>query len=512
MMHLTCTNMKVEDVKAALIKARAAGIRNILALRGDPPLGVEVWEKCENGLSYAVDLVKLIRAEHGDYFGIAVAGYPEAHVEAESLAADVQRLKEKLDAGADFVVTQLFYDVELFGKWVQMCRDAGITAPIVPGIMPIQSYAGFHRMTGFCKTFVPESIKAALEGIKDDDAAVKAYGVELAADMSRALLEQGSPGLHFYTLNLEKSVTDILETLGFLAPRAVPLPWKQSQLLQRRAESVRPIFWANRPGSYLHRTQAWDEFPNGRWGDAASPAFGDLADYHLCPMRAGAPAERRRLWGEADAVTDVKAVQTVFEGYLSGSVSRLPWSETPLSSETDALREPLAALTRAGCLPINSQPRVHGADSADPVVGWGGPGGVVYQKAYIEFFAPPAVMRKVLAAAETHPSLRVLALDRAGNRESTYGADERVTAVTWGVFPGQQVLQPTVVDNDAFVCWKDEAFALWRSQWQTLYPEDSQAWAVLQEIQDSYWLVNVVDNDFVNGDIFKALEAVLEDK
>lgn len=159
MMHLTCTNINIDDVKLALKRARADGIRNILALRGDPPHGADAWEKTEGGLSYGVDLVKLIREEHGDWFGIAVAGYPEGHTQATSLEEDMQHLKAKVDAGADFIVTQLFYDVDMFIAWVARCREAGITCPIVPGIMPIQSYVGFNRMTTLCKTFVPQEIK-----------------------------------------------------------------------------------------------------------------------------------------------------------------------------------------------------------------------------------------------------------------------------------------------------------------------------------------------------------------
>jgi methylenetetrahydrofolate reductase (NADPH) len=117
---------------------------------------------------------------------------------------------------------------------------------------------------------------------------VKAYGVDLAAKMCRRLLDAGVPGLHFYTLNLEKSVTNILEILGFVSSRrTTSLPWMQSSIRRREKEDVRPIFWANRPRSYLDRTALWDEFPNGRWGHSASPAYGDLSDYHLCSFFAG---------------------------------------------------------------------------------------------------------------------------------------------------------------------------------------------------------------------------------
>lgn len=505
MMHLTCTNMKVEDVKAALVKARAAGIRNILALRGDPPHGAEVWEKCENGLSYAVDLVKLIRAEHGDYFGIGVAGYPEAHIEATSLDDDIKHLKDKIDAGADFVVTQLFYDVDLFLSWVDKCRAAGITAPIVPGIMPIQSYAGFMRMTSFCKTFVPTEILEALEKVRDDDAAVKSLGVELCTKMCRKLINAGLPGLHFYTLNLEKSVIDILESLGFIAPSAHLMPWKQSQVPRRcNKEDVRPIFWANRPQSYLDRTMSWDEFPNGRWGNASSPAFGDLSHYHLCPRRVGKAEERLALWGEHP--TTPREIFKVFADYIEGSVTRLPWCETALNLETTPIKDKLIKLNQAGFLTINSQPRVNGAKSCDAAVGWGGPGGYIYQKAYLEFFVSPANFRKFAEAASEFPSLTYTAMTCKGDRETNSANPDYVTAVTWGVFPNREIIQPTVVDTASFAAWKDEAFALWRSQWQSIYAETTASYELIDNMCNTYYLVTVVDHDYVEGDIFAVFD------
>ena len=142
----------------------------------------------------------------GDYFGIGVSGYPEAHpdviVEDKSQMeknywSDIHYLKEKLDAGADFVITQLFYDVELFIKYVHDCRSVGITAPIIPGIMPIMAYGGFSRMTAFCKTYVPQEIKDKVESLREDEAGLKEYGVELGVQMCKKILDaKVSPGVH----------------------------------------------------------------------------------------------------------------------------------------------------------------------------------------------------------------------------------------------------------------------------------------------------------------------------
>lgn len=129
---------------------------------------------------------------------------------------DLAYLKQKVDAGADLVVTQLFYDAAKFVAFEADCRAAGIAVPIIPGIMPIMTYGGFKRMTSFCKTYVPASVSAAIEPIKEDDDAVKAYGVQLATDMSKALLSAGVPGIHLYTLNLERSAVAILENLGLV--------------------------------------------------------------------------------------------------------------------------------------------------------------------------------------------------------------------------------------------------------------------------------------------------------
>eukprot|EP00897_Mesotaenium_endlicherianum_P007990 jgi/Mesen1/7219/ME000371S06288 len=224
-MHLTCTNMPVEKLDAALEAVKAAGIQNILALRGDPPHGQDKFSAVEGGFSCALDLVKHIRSKYGDYFCITVAGYPEAHPDEistpegapeEAYRKDLAYLKEKVDAGADVIITQLFYDVDRFLQFVKDCRELGITVPIIPGIMPIQNYGGFKRMTGFCKTKIPQEIWDALEPIKDNEDAVKAYGIQLGTEMCQKILDAGIKTLHMYSLNLEKAVVGILQNLGLV--------------------------------------------------------------------------------------------------------------------------------------------------------------------------------------------------------------------------------------------------------------------------------------------------------
>lgn len=215
LMHLTCTNLTVEEIKLILKTARDMGIQNILALRGDPAKGSISWEPYPGGCENAIDLVKLIRKEHGDYFCIGVAGFPEGHPYSTGDSnQDLQHLKNKIDAGADFILTQFFYDSSVFLNFRDRCLAEGITCPIIPGMMPLQSYSSFYRMTKFCKTKVPEQIWIDLEPIRDDDEQVKLYGVKLCTEMCENLRQNGIKGFHFYTLNLEQSVTMVLNNLG----------------------------------------------------------------------------------------------------------------------------------------------------------------------------------------------------------------------------------------------------------------------------------------------------------
>jgi methylenetetrahydrofolate reductase (NADPH) len=221
MMHLTCTNMTVNDLDRILEQMKEAGLRNIMALRGDPPRDAVEWKPCEGGFRYAVDLVRYIRSKYGDYFCIGVAGYPEGHTDCESLDADLNYLKAKVDAGADMIVTQLFYDTSLFLEFVERARKIGISCPIVPGIMPITTYNGFMRMTDMCKTFVPDSIREQVERVKEDDTKVRELGIEIATDMCKQLIESGKIySVHLYTMNNEDNIREIVRRLADHLPEA----------------------------------------------------------------------------------------------------------------------------------------------------------------------------------------------------------------------------------------------------------------------------------------------------
>ncbi|OQR96959.1 methylenetetrahydrofolate reductase [Achlya hypogyna] len=519
LMHLTC-HLPQEQLRVILQNARNAGIRNILALRGDPPIGAERWKAVPGGFRNAVELIRFIRQEHGDYFCIAAAGYSEVHTEAwnnpnlppsdQVRHLDMVRLKEKQDAGADFIITQFFFDVDKLTQWIRDCRTVGIRVPILPGYLPIQNYNSFLKFTNWCKTSVPDHVVQALNSIKNDDAAVKKYGIELAIDTCRKLMGQ-QLSLHFYTMNLASSVRSVLEGLNLIPRRHErDLPWGLPMLRRKdgsadKIEQVRPIFWSNRASSYVARTSEWDDFPNGRWGDRSSPAYGELSEYYLAYKRP--KVARERVWGTPASEQEV---WSIFVKFIEGSIKTLPWCEQGLSGESTIIRENLRWINSMGFLTINSQPRINGAPSEDPSVGWGGKGGFVFQKAYVEFFVPPHLMERLLVALKDYPNLSYHAFSANGT-EYTNAPGPSVTAVTWGVFPGQEIIQPTVVDSASFAAWKDEAFELWMSQWASAYSSDSVAHGVIKQIYDSYVLVNIVDNDYTNedSDIFKIFARVI---
>jgi len=206
-------------------------------------------------------------------------------------------------------------------------------------------------------------------------------------DMCKQLITAGVPGLHFYTLNQESVTGRVIEELGLVEVNIRrEFPWRKAVHSKRQIkEDVRPIYWANRFKSYLSRTAEWDEYPNGRWGYSQSPAFGELTDYHIfLHQKKLKPAVLRKKWGEELKTED--DVSKIFVDFLTGKIDNLPWIDFPIAPETNSILSELLQLNQSGFWTINSQPRVNGASSNDPAVGWGGSGGVVYQKAYLEFF------------------------------------------------------------------------------------------------------------------------------
>jgi len=215
MCHLTVVNQSKDEVRGVLRELAGRGIENIIALRGDPPGGTGEWVPRPDGFLYSVELVREARAL-GD-FSIAVAGFPETHPRAESREADLRYLKEKVDAGADAIITQLFFDNEDFYRYAEDVAAVGVTVPVVPGVLPIQSTAQTRRFTALCGSKIPERLGRLLEGVADDDEAAVALGIDYATDQCQGLIDFGVPAVHFYTLNKSRSVAGILTNLGLVA-------------------------------------------------------------------------------------------------------------------------------------------------------------------------------------------------------------------------------------------------------------------------------------------------------
>ncbi len=217
MAHLTCVGSSQEDIRSILDTLRDQGIQNVLALRGDPPQGQEKFEKPENGFGYANELVEFIRADYD--FCIGVAGYPEGHPECPDKNADLDHLKKKVDAGADFIVTQLFFDNRFYFDFVERAQKLGIQVPIIPGIMPILNVKQIQRFTKMCGSTIPEPLMKQLASVQDEPEAVRKIGIDHATDQCEHLLQEGAPGIHFYTLNRSNATLKILESLRKLTDK-----------------------------------------------------------------------------------------------------------------------------------------------------------------------------------------------------------------------------------------------------------------------------------------------------
>jgi len=211
--HLTCVNHTRDEVRALLEKIRALGCKNILALRGDPPGGGE-FRPTPGGFEFAAQLVQFIR-DSGD-FSAGVAGFPEGHTANKTGKHDDWRhLKEKVDAGADFVLTQLFFDNDVYFEFRDfVAGKLGVRAPLVPGVIPVLSAPGIIKFTQKCGAKIPPSLRARLDELGTDDEAAAEFGIEYATRQCEELLRAGAPGLHFYTLNKSRSTVQVLRNLG----------------------------------------------------------------------------------------------------------------------------------------------------------------------------------------------------------------------------------------------------------------------------------------------------------
>ena len=572
-LHLTCTNMSRKLIDETLEQAKALGVRNILALRGDPPrseeykseesVGPESEEDDSNkDFTWAVDLVRYIKQTYGDYFCIGVAGYPEghsdeSHPEHQSKDNDMPYLVEKVQAGADFIMTQLFYDVEAFDRYEAALRShksgAFRTLPIIPGLMPIQSYQILRRTTKLSHAKLPREILERIDAVKGDDDAVKRAGVDIVVEMiehMNATTKVRPRGYHFYTLNLEKAVSRVLEECNLIPPSPPTIIEPESAITEeesdgfllvsngdkdhrRRISSAANAQPGNRvvvdrsrapspssttyevpedeagiprakPGSRtnnltisegegtLGREATWDDYPNGRWGDARSPAYGEIDGYgSSLHVSISAALE---LWGRP---TTNSHISEVFEKHVKGELGAIPWSEEGLNAETATIRNELTALIRKGWWTVASQPAVNGLPSSDKTFGWGPQSGYVFQKAFVECFVPSSAfenLRKILEAEETNGGFTYFACNAAG--EFVASDADTVNPVTWGAFTGKEIVTPTIIEAVSFRAWAEEAFGIWR-QWQTVYPTGSESSKLIERIRKDVWLVNVIHHGFL---------------
>ena len=218
MAHLSCVGATKDELRTILDGIADAGIENVLALRGDPPRGQTDWRPHPGGFHYSTELATLIRDSYP--FAIGAACFPEVHPEAPDMAHDIRFLKEKVDSGVNFLITQLFFDNELYFNFVEEARAAGIDVPIVPGIMPITDLNQIKTITGLCKATIPQRLLEALEWRADDPDAVLQLGVAYATLQCAELLARGAPGIHFCTLNRSPATRAILSSLRLLRPWA----------------------------------------------------------------------------------------------------------------------------------------------------------------------------------------------------------------------------------------------------------------------------------------------------
>lgn len=569
-LHLTCTNMDRTLIDEALGEAKALGIRNILALRGDPPRSEEYRDEnappeldSNREFTWAVDLVRYIRKTHGDYFCIGVAAYPEGHADGscpqnQDREHDLPYLVEKTKAGADFIMTQLFYDVQAYAEFENVLRSHPSGAfkdiPIIPGLMPIQSYHILRRTTKLSHAKLPPDILERLEGIRGDDEAVKKVGVDILSKIVqriKGLDSSGPRGFHFYTLNLEKAVTFVLERCELIPPTTPTeegygasaiefadgigvngMPRKDRRRLSSvnsgpRNRVVVDVESASSTTSYealadeagvpkdkiisrantlaisegegtLGREATWDDYPNGRWGDARSPAYGEIDGYGVS-LHVSVP-QARRLWGSP---TTKDQISDIFARHVDGKLEAIPWSEAGLNEETSTIRSELLRLIHKGWWTVASQPAVNGVKSDDAVFGWGPKGGFVFQKAFVEFFLPASDWQHLRDQLDALEDVSYYAGNAVGAYESSCssgGRDEgAVNAVTWGAFPGKEIVTPTIIEEVSFKAWLEEAFGIWR-EWQRVYPPRSDTSRLLERCRKEYWLVNVIHHGYVEGE------------
>jgi methylenetetrahydrofolate reductase (NADPH) len=358
----------------------------------------------------------------------------------------------------------------------------------------------------------------------------------------------GPRGFHFYTLNLEKAVSQIIErchllqvtdddsdnddAIEIVTDLSITNGATSNGTRKKRASSVhsdprnrvivnklsgrrnsvyealetdvglptdgptRAVALAISEGEgTLGREATWDDFPNGRWGDARSPAFGQIDGYGVS-LHVSIP-QAIEMWGHPVTTDDISAI---FRQHLSGELTQIPWSEEGLSQETGTITKELLALNAKGWWTVASQPAVNGLKSSHDVFGWGPRNGFVFQKPFVEFFLPASdwISLKRRLESLSEDSITWFACNSADDFESSDG--KSVNPVTWGIFPGKEIISPTIIEGVSFRAWAEEAFGIWR-EWRMVYPPRSRSATLLGEVGEGYWLVNVICHEYRDKDM-----------
>jgi methylenetetrahydrofolate reductase (NADPH) len=214
MHHFTCVGHSIQELKDSISQMKENNILNILALRGDPPPGVEKWEPAPDGLEYCYQLNDLIKDNFGDFFSISVAGFPEGHIHCPDKETDTRHMKIKIDHGGELIITQLFFDNAIYSEYLGRLEKARVNVRVLPGIIPVTSYDGLLKFCGICGATIPQEVHDIFKPLRDDEEATREAGIEFAVKQCRDLLERGAPGLHFFTLNKVEPTKEIWKRLG----------------------------------------------------------------------------------------------------------------------------------------------------------------------------------------------------------------------------------------------------------------------------------------------------------
>ncbi|KAJ3445499.1 methylenetetrahydrofolate reductase [Anaeramoeba flamelloides] len=488
--QLSWPNTTKKEIVSVLKRIKKSGIQNIV-IRNRVLSEKEKYS--EKYFQNESQVIQFIKEQYNDYFCIIIEGDINFYQDE----SDFLSLKKTVNFGADLLRTLPFFDIHRFLTFRENCRKYGINFPIIPMILPIIDYTSTTQLIEYNNIIIPEEILIKLSKLKNEPEPLLEYGVKITTNLCKTLIKHRVRGFHFLTLNREEPIKQILQGLNLILSSRLrrQLPYRKSTDPKRKNEIVRPIFWAKRPISYTLLTSHWEKFPKYSWIEIKNgkPEYGQLnekilKEIHKC---------KSSIKDFGLKLRSIRDVEIVFMKYLQGKIRSLPWKEDLLSLENMIIKTKLEEITQNGLLIINSQPRINSVSSEDLRVGFGGPGGYIFQKRYLEFFIDPERITSLIKYLETNSNLIYHATNHDGSTVFTNNKKNHITTVTWGIFSGE-IIQPTVVDPYSFLSvWRKEAFALWLSQWGDHYQKESKSRKIIETIHNNYFLMNIVDNFFI---------------